>query len=131
MPSYEVISPFDSGSWSGLCNHSFEPPKHTYGHNCSAYAGREGLGTFEALEHLFGINEAYWGSEAFLKPLARLLGDASYKGEDLVKYFEAPLCFIRTLGVRDKGHVMPRNSMLLVCLAVFLKHLDMRMGLSC
>ena len=87
----EVISPFDSGSWSGFCKHFFEVPKASYGHNCSAYAGRAGLGTFQALDHLFGLNEAYWNSsEAFLKPLARLLGDASYQGEDLVKYFEAP-----------------------------------------
>ena len=88
-----VISPFDSGSWAGFCNRSFETPKVSYSHNCSAYPGHQGLGTFQAFDHLFGINEAYWAkSTAFLQPLAQLLAsdhhDIPVTGEDFVRYFE-------------------------------------------
>lgn len=88
-----ILSPLDSGSWAGWCHGSYSPPKPSYAHNCSAFPGHQGLGTFQALDHLFGINEAYWSSPAaFLRPLARLLAgeDASTSmvGEDFVRYFE-------------------------------------------
>eukprot|EP00438_Fugacium_kawagutii_P036752 Skav205308 [mRNA] locus=scaffold3444:56571:57953:+ [translate_table: standard] len=87
-----IISPLDSGSWAGFCNRSFVPPNPTYAHNCSAFPGHEGLGTFHSLDHLFSVNEAYWASpEAFLRPLARLLGSDesnTFAGDDLVRYFE-------------------------------------------
>lgn len=88
-----ILSPLDSGSWAGWCHGSYSPPKPSYAHNCSAFPGHQGLGTFQALDHLFSINEAYWSSPAaFLRPLARLLAgeDASTSmvGEDFVRYFE-------------------------------------------
>ena len=87
-----IISPMDSGSWMGFCNNSFVVPKHSYAHNCSAFTGHKGLGTFQAFDHLFEVNEAYWGSDAFLRPLARLLAsdDAStaMTGDNFVQYFE-------------------------------------------
>ncbi|CAJ1380615.1 unnamed protein product [Effrenium voratum] len=96
LPSFarrvSVLSPFDSGSWSGLCNHSFVTPNTSYAHNCSAFSGRGGLGTFQAFDHLFEINERYWAKpEAFLQPLARLLGpegSTGLVGENFVQYFE-------------------------------------------
>lgn len=88
-----IISPLDSGSWAGFCNRSFVPPKPSYAHNCTAFQGHQGLGTFQALDHLFEVNEAYWASpEAFLRPLERLLASddatTTMKGEDFVRYFE-------------------------------------------
>ena len=86
-----ILSPLDSGSWAGWCHGSYRPPKPSYAHNCSAFPGHQGLGTFQALDHLFGINEAYWGPAAFLRPLARLLAredTTSMVGEDFVRYFE-------------------------------------------
>eukprot|EP00913_Durusdinium_trenchii_P022096 g20764.t1 len=93
LPSFahrvSVISPLDSGSWCGFCHQCFQMPTPSYSHNCSAWSGPEGLGTFQALDHLLGINEAYWATpEAFLHPLGRLLGSATFTGEDLVRYFE-------------------------------------------
>eukprot|EP00438_Fugacium_kawagutii_P018302 Skav212451 [mRNA] locus=scaffold385:43035:44417:+ [translate_table: standard] len=88
-----IISPVDSGSWAGFCNGSYPTPRPSYVHNCSAFPGHQGLGTFHALDHLFGANEAYWTTpDAFLRPLERLLAsdDAStaLNGNDLVRYFE-------------------------------------------
>lgn len=92
LPSFahraSVISPFDTGSHCGFCEHCFDMP-NSFHHNCSSSPGHAGLGTFEAFDHLFGINEAFWAtSEAFLQPLGRLFGSVTLTGADLLRYFE-------------------------------------------
>lgn len=86
-----LISSADTGSWSALCNQSYQQqsnlkqdtgldhllhaglhaeqrirafdwPPSKYRTNCSQYPGRSGLGTLEDFSHLFLVNDAYWNS---------------------------------------------------------------------
>ncbi|CAE7447611.1 clpC [Symbiodinium natans] len=85
-----IISGFDTGSWTGMCNKSFTPPAGGFDHDCSAYPGHAGLGSFEAFDHLFLINEQYWHNAHTLERLLvrALTPDSALTGPDFVHYFE-------------------------------------------
>jgi hypothetical protein len=92
-----LLSPFDTGSWTALCNTTGPPPypmPTPPPHNCSAYAGHAGLGTLNHTAAALLSNEAYWRTpEALHRTLQRLLAPEHapppIHGPDLVRYLEA------------------------------------------
>jgi len=88
-----LLSPFDTGSWSGRCNATV-PPSPAYAHNCSAYPGHGGLGTLRHTAHTILANEIYWSTSRALtlkreRLFAPLAAPPALTGADFVHYLEA------------------------------------------
>jgi len=91
---YSLISPFDTGSWTVMCNTSRRPWKPSYPHNCSAFPSSNGIGVLNHTVRSLLLNEQYWQSpQAFLRKVERLFSPhakpAPLSGTDFVHYIEA------------------------------------------
>eukprot|EP00931_Biecheleriopsis_adriatica_P057806 TRINITY_DN34314_c0_g1_i1.p1 TRINITY_DN34314_c0_g1~~TRINITY_DN34314_c0_g1_i1.p1 ORF type:complete len:465 (-),score=83.94 TRINITY_DN34314_c0_g1_i1:26-1420(-) len=90
--STSLLAPFDTGSWSIMCNSSMKSPPAAYDHDCSAFQGSAGLGTLQDFDHLLLANEKYWANaSSLIRKLERLFSPSTeaLKGQDFVHYIEA------------------------------------------